>query len=150
MSKTLFWLVVLVAGVVAALPTSAQQPVVLSRNGYDPCLDQTLVTSIAITEGAASGNTEHVAVNGSDFIYFCGGSLQGGAAGTVLVRFGSGTACASNTVDVAAAKIVADGDGKLFLSYGTFRRSAAGRALCTNRSTSMTLVGELRYVRTPL
>jgi hypothetical protein len=114
---------------------------------YDPCLDpsKVLVTNILAT--AASGSTELIAVSGSTRVYLCGWQLQGGAAGDITLNFGSGTTCGSNTKAIASTQVVNAGEGSLHPANKTFDRSVAARALCVNRSASMTLRGFVSTVQ---
>lgn len=115
---------------------------------YNPCADPSKLTWLNLNATAASGSTEHVAVNGSDRIYLCGYSLHLGGAGEVTIQFGSGSTCGSNTSNIRTIPAGAAADGEA-LDLLTPARSDTGRALCTNRSASTTLEGGFFYVREP-
>lgn len=132
----------------------AQQPVNVTRVNsappiYDPCLDPTRVLVVNINAGAASGNTELVAISGSTRIWLCSAKIQGGAAGTIEFRFGTGTACATFPTSIDTTSITAAGDGSIITSggSGSIMRSGTGQALCYVRSASMTAHGHARYVQ---
>jgi hypothetical protein len=114
---------------------------------YDPCLDpsKVLVTNILAT--AASGSTQLIAVSGSTRVFLCGWQLQGGAAGDITFNFGDGTNCGTNVKAIASIQVVNAGDGALHPAIKTFDRSAAARALCYNRSASMTARGWVATVQ---
>lgn len=138
-------------GIIAGGRVIAQQPVNVTNIAYDPCSDPAKVTVFDLNEGAASGNTQLVAISGSTRIYVCSGKIQGGAAGTMYLQFGTGVACVDNadymdimifaSANTPPAMIQPGGAG------ATFYRSAAARALCIFRSTSMTVSGHIRYVQ---
>jgi hypothetical protein len=112
------------------------------------CNDESKLSSVNINLGAATGNTEIVPLSGSTVIYVCGWTLQvGGADGTQWIT-GTGTACASGETDKVTFKFAADGDGAVAGNAGyMIFKTAAGGALCVERTNSVALVGEVTYVQ---
>jgi hypothetical protein len=151
-----FSLVVVLATLVAlwiVMPSRAQQPVNVSQvGGLSPvaaiCDDPSKIASVDINLGAGTGNTEIVALSGSTVIYVCGFLLQvGGADGTQWIT-GTGSACATGETDKATFKFVADGDGAVWSGGGgVIFKTAAGGALCVERTNSVALVGVVSYVQ---
>jgi hypothetical protein len=134
----------------------AQQPVNVTRVNnavplYDPCLDPSKVVPLTYGTGlaAASGAVTHTGISGTTRIYFCSAKVQGGATGTITLRFGTGANCATFPTDIDVTSIVANGDGALITpgAAGTYLRSAPSQALCSVRSASMTIHLNIRYVQ---
>lgn len=141
---------------VAAIPSAvvwAQQPVNIARiGGQAPvtaiCDDPSKVTSANINLGAGTGNTEIVALSGSTVIYVCGFTLMVGGADTTQWITGTGSACASGETDKETFDFAADGDGIAVPNAGHVQfKTAAGGALCVERTASVSLSGRVTYVQ---
>lgn len=136
--------------IAALVPASAQQTVAITNATYDPCFDPTKIIAVPVDQSAASTDVQVLALSGSTKIYLCSGRIQGGAAGKITLRFGTGSACASSPTDIDVISVVANGDGPLILpgsGSATFEVSAAGQAFCFTRSASMTAIGHFRLVQ---
>lgn len=121
-------------------------------NGQTPlvaiCGDESKLTSVNINLTAATGNTEIVALSGSTVIYVCGWTLQVGGADNTQWITGTGSACGTGETDKVTFKFAADGDGAVAGNAGyMIFKTAAGGALCVERTNSVTLVGEVTYVQ---
>lgn len=154
MSRARILLAVVVFAIIAATVAWAQQPVnVLQVNSATPpmsiCENGAQVSSFNINLSAGTGNTEIVALSGSNVIYVCGFALiVGGADGTQWIT-GTGTACATGETDKATFNFAAAGDG-IALSGGNNGQmfaTAAGGALCLERTNSVTVSGIVWYVQ---
>jgi hypothetical protein len=116
--------------------------------GASGCEDQTKVASANINT-SSSGNTQLVALNGSEVVYVCGYTLM--AAGDVVVQFirGTGTACATGetdletlTFDDVAGHAITNANGGAAQFKGN-----AGDALCVELSGAVGVTGRVTYVR---
>jgi hypothetical protein len=146
----------LVGGIVAGAIASslyAQQPVNVSQvGGLAPvaaiCDDPSKIASANINLGAATGNTEIVALSGSTVIYVCGYQLQAGGADATQWITGTGSACATGETDKATFAMTANGDGAVYAGGGAvIFKTAAGGALCVERTNSVALTGIVTYVQ---
>ena len=131
----------------------AQQAVNVTKvNGSAPiaaiCNDESKISSVNINLTGATGNTEIVALSGSTVIYVCGFSLiVGGADGTQWIT-GTGSACGTGETDKATYNFAAAGDGVVAGNAGyMIFKTAAGGALCVERTNSVTLSGIVSYVQ---
>jgi hypothetical protein len=132
---------------------AAQQPMNVAQvGGVAPiaaiCNDESKISSVNINLTATTGNTEIVALSGSTVIYVCGYQLiVGGADGTQWIT-GTGTACATGETDKATFNFAAAGDGIAAGNAGyMIFKTAAGGALCVERTNSVTLSGIVSYVQ---
>jgi hypothetical protein len=114
------------------------------------CDDPSKVTTFNINLGAGTGNTELVALNGSDLIYVCSFVYTTGGADTPQLIYGTGTACATGETDLMTLNLAAAGDGIVENGGGAvITKAPAGNALCLERTNSVTAMGRLGYVRQP-
>jgi hypothetical protein len=114
------------------------------------CDDPSKVTTFNINLGAGTGNTELVALNGSDLIYVCSFVYTTGGADTPQLIYGTGTACATGETDLMTLNLAAAGDGLVENGGGAvITKAPAGNALCLERTNSVTAMGRLGYVRQP-
>lgn len=114
------------------------------------CDDPAKVLFANINEGAATGNTQHVALDGSDLIYVCAIKLQAGGASLVQLIYGTGTACATGETDIDTFEAFAAGEGYVESGGGSpLFVVPAGNALCSERGSSVTLRGRITYVQQP-
>lgn len=146
------------------LPTLAQAqqttpaPVLFAGFGTSPdnvtpfpaaiCDDPSKIASQNINLSAGTGNTEIVALSGSTTIFVCGWTLiVGGADGTQWIT-GTGSACATGETDKFTFNFTAAGDGDDKTNAGHVQfKTAAGGALCVERTNSVTLSGGVTYVQ---
>jgi hypothetical protein len=114
------------------------------------CDDPAKVTHVNVNLSAGTGNTELVALDGSDLIYVCSYVLiAGGADDTQIIR-GTGAACATGETDIQTFDFTADGDGAVENGGGsTIFTVPAGNALCVERTNSVSLKGRVSYVQQP-
>lgn len=137
-------------------PTQAQgtrdQPVnIRSINGVAPvsaiCDDPSKISSVNINLTAGTGNTEIVPLSGSTLIYVCSFAfIIGGADGTQWI-YGTGTACGTGETDLATFNFAAAGDGIAMANQQPMFKAPAGKALCVERTNSVTLSGFVSYVQ---
>ena len=112
------------------------------------CDDTAKVTSANINLTAGTGNTEIVALSGSTVIYVCGYVLMVGGADATQWITGTGTACATDETDKVSFNFAANGDGISVASGGHVQfKTAAGGALCVERTSSVALTGSVTYVQ---
>lgn len=136
----------------AAVWAQVSQTNVAQVGGATPisaiCDDPAKGTTVNINLGAGTGNTELVALSGSTVIYVCGWQLQASAADVPQWISGTGTACATGETDKVTFRITADGDGSLggFGIQWLFK-TAAGEALCVERTASVALYGFVKVVQ---
>lgn len=120
-------------------------------NGAAPpaaiCDDPSKVTSVNINLTASTGNSQIVALSGSTVIYVCSFALiVGGADGTQWIS-GTGAACATGETDKATFNFAAAGDGIAMANQQPLFKTAAGEALCVERTNSVSLSGFASYVQ---
>jgi hypothetical protein len=114
------------------------------------CDDPAKVTFIDVNEGAATGNVQEMALDGTDLIYVCSFSLIVGGASTVQIIHGTGSACATGETDVATFNFAAAGDGIALSGGGSpLFVLPSGAALCHERGSSVTLSGFFAVVQQP-
>jgi hypothetical protein len=134
--------------------TYAQQPINVAQvGGASPvqsiCDDAAKTTSININLTAGTGNTEIVPLSGTTVIYVCAYKLiVGGADGTQWI-YGTGTACATGETDLDTSNFSAAGDGAGETGGGNLVlfRAPSGKALCIERTNSVTLSGRVTYAQ---
>lgn len=124
--------------------TGSAPPAKVSAVGYRNSTN--LVSPIicdknASAAAAAVANTQMVALSGSTVIYVCNLTIQGtGAAGTVKVVYGTGTACATGTTTLVTPWTTAVGTTiPAFIGGGassSVMQTAAGNALCLVMATT--------------
>lgn len=111
------------------------------------CDDPAKVTSVAISTGT-SGNTQLVALNGSEVVYACGLVLMAGGTVDVSVVYGTGTNCGTGeTALTGAFPLVAQTGFSVPNGTGVQFKGAAGNAMCLKLSASQNVRGWLTYVR---
>jgi hypothetical protein len=112
------------------------------------CDDDAKITTVNINLTAGTGNTEIVALTTDDVVYACGWSLQVGGADTTQWITGTGTACATGETDKITYGFAADGDGISVPNTGHVQwKTAASAAVCLERTSSVSVVGYLAYVK---
>jgi hypothetical protein len=115
--------------------------------GASVCDDPTKVTNVAIST-ASSGNTQLVALNGSEVIYACSYDFMAADAVNFRFVYGTGTACATGETGITGLYPLTAQAGLVRSASGSIQwKGAAANAVCVELSAAVQVSGVFSYVR---
>lgn len=111
------------------------------------CNDPTLTTS-AVINATASGNTEVVPLTASQTIYVCGYNFIASGTADVRLVYGTGTACATGETGITGLYPLVANTGIAVPNGGAIQtKTASGNALCIETSASVNVRGMVTYAK---